>query len=194
MARSQRMKNRLTIALAQLNPTVGDVEGNLALVRNARKKAPGADLIVCPELVLIGYPPEDLVLRPAVVDAIRKGIEELAPETVDGPAVVVTAPWRDEGGLRNAALLLDGGRIAAIRYKHELPNYGVFDEKRVFEPGPPPDVVEFRGVRLGIPICEDIWFPAVVRRLADQGAELMLVPNGSPFEHGKIDRRVELSA
>jgi len=188
------MTNSLSIALAQLNPTVGDIAGNLDLVRESRRKAAHADLIVCPELVLIGYPPEDLVLRPAVIDAIRAGVEALAPETSSGPAIVVTAPWRDGAKLHNAALLLDGGRIAAIRYKHELPNYGVFDEKRVFEPGPPPDVVEFRGVRLGIPICEDIWFPAVVRRLADQGAELMVVPNGSPFERGKIDRRVELSA
>jgi NAD+ synthase len=188
------MTTRLSIALAQLNPTVGDVAGNAAAIRSARAAAGAADLVVCSELALIGYPPEDLVLRPAVVDAVRNAIDELATETTTGPATIVTAPWREGDTLHNAAILLDGGRVAAVRFKHELPNYGVFDEKRVFTPGPLPDVITFRGVRIGVPICEDIWYPPVVRHLASQGAELLLVPNGSPFERGKIDRRLELAA
>src|SRR5262245_43968643 len=188
------MTNSLSIALAQLNPTVGDIAGNLDLVRESRRKAAHADLIVCPELVLIGYPPEDLVLRPAVIDAIRAGVEALAPETSSGPAIVVTAPWRDGAKLHNAALLLDEGRIAAIRYKHELPNYGVFDEKRVFAPGPLPEPIDFRGVRLGVMICEDMWYPTVGAHLASRNADLLLVPNGSPFERTKLDQRISLAA
>ena len=187
------MTDALTIAIAQLNPTVGDVAGNLAMIREARSQSPDCDLLVCAELALIGYPPEDLVLRPAVIDATRQAIDDLAADTRTGPAILATTPWRDGEVVHNAAVLLDGGRIAAVRYKHELPNYGVFDEKRVFAPGPLPDPVEFRGVRLGLPICEDIWFPQVVRHLAAKGAELLIVPNGSPFERGKIDRRIALA-
>src|SRR5262249_45019743 len=154
---------------------------------------PDADLLVCAELALIGYPPEDLVLRPAVVAAVRSAVAALAAETRSGPAMLVTGPWPDNGAVHNSAILLDGGEIAAVRHKHELPNYGVFDEKRVVAAGPLPDVVPFRGVNLAIPICEDIWFPAVTRHLADRGAEIFLVPNGSPYERGKIDRRVALA-
>jgi NAD+ synthase len=186
------MADTLAIALAQLNPTVGDIRGNLARIREARAASPAADLVVCSELALIGYPPEDLVMRPAVLQATRDAVEELAAETATGPAVFVTTPGQEGGMVHNAAVLVAGGRIAAVRYKHELPNYGVFDEKRVFEAGPLPDLVEFKGVRLGIPICEDVWFPFVTRHLASQGAQLFLVPNGSPFERGKVDRRVAL--
>jgi NAD+ synthase len=187
------MTDVLTIALAQLNPTVGDIEGNLARIRGARNAAGACDLLVCAELALIGYPPEDLVMRPAVVQATRQAVHELAAETRTGPAILVTTPWRDGDAVYNAAVLLDQGQIAAVRYKCELPNYGVFDEKRVFAAGPLPDVVEFRGVRLGIPICEDIWYPTVVAHLAKQGAEMLIVPNGSPFEREKAGRRIALS-
>jgi NAD+ synthase len=188
------MSATLTIAVGQLNPTVGDIQGNLAKIREARSAA-GAhtDLVVCSELALIGYPPEDLVLRPAVIAATRRAVHDLAAETTSGPAVLATTPWEDGGHLYNAAVLLDGGRIAAVRYKYELPNYGVFDEKRVFEAGPLPDPVDFRGVRLGVMICEDMWYAAVPRHLTDNGAQLMIVPNGSPFERDKLDRRVELA-
>ena len=158
------MTDTFVIALAQLNPTVGDIQGNLARIRDARAAAGRCDLLVCAELALIGYPPEDLVMRPAVVEATRRAIDELAVDTQTGPAMLVTTPWRDGDAVYNAAVLLDGGRIAAVRYKHELPNYGVFDEKRVFAAGPLPDAVDFRGVRLGIPICEDIWYPAEIGR------------------------------
>jgi NAD+ synthase len=187
------MIDRLVIGLAQLNPTVGDIQSNLARIRASRMACGDCDLVVCSELALIGYPPEDLVMRPAVLDATRHAVNELAGDTRTGPALLVTLPWLDDGAVHNAAVLLDGGAVAAVRYKHELPNYGVFDEKRVFAAGPLPDVVNFRGVRIGVPICEDIWLPAVAGHLVAQGAELLLVPNGSPFERGKVDRRISLA-
>ncbi len=185
----------LSIAFAQLNPTVGDVAGNLARVRGARDRAAelGADLVVCSELVLVGYPPEDLVLRPALVEAAASALRELEGDTQSGsPALLVTLPWRADGCLYNAAALVADGR-SELRFKHELPNYGVFDEKRLFKPGPLPAPVSFRGVRLGIPICEDIWFPAVTAHLARAGAEMLLVPNGSPFEVEKFEERIDLA-
>jgi NAD+ synthase len=186
------MTDTLTLGLAQINPTVGDVAGNLDKIRRARAQC-ACDLLVCSELALIGYPPEDLVLRPAVIETARRAIDELAAETVTGPAVLATTPWREEGVVRNAALLLADGRITAIRYKHDLPNYGVFDEKRVFSAGPLPEPIEFRGVSLGVMICEDMWYPTVARQLADKGAALLIVPNGSPFERTKLHQRIALA-
>jgi NAD+ synthase len=188
------MADRLTLALAQLNPTVGDVAGNLEKIRAARAASgPACDVLVCSELALIGYPPEDLVLRPAVIAATRRAIETLAADTASGPAVLATTPWEEGGAIYNAAVLLSGGGIAAIRYKHDLPNYGVFDEKRVFAAGPLPEPIDFRGVRLGVMICEDMWYPEVAGHLAKQGAELLIVPNGSPFERSKLNQRVQLA-
>ncbi|MBT7756716.1 MAG: NAD+ synthase [Rhodospirillaceae bacterium] len=187
------MTDILKIAMAQINPTVGDIAGNADLVRAARGEAAeqGADLVVFGELVLCGYPPEDLVLKGAFQDAVAATMQDLAAETADGgPALLVTAPWRGEDQLYNAVLLLDGGEIAAVRYKHDLPNFGVFDEKRVFAAGPLPGPINFRGVRLGVPICEDIWTPDVCECLVETGAELLIVPNGSPFEDGKFDVRM----
>lgn len=187
------MTDRLRIALAQINPVVGDVPGNADKVRAARAEAAaqGADLVVYGELVLAGYPPEDLVLKPAFQDACRAAAEALARETADGgPAILLTAPWVTEGKLYNAVLLADAGEIQAIRFKVDLPNYGVFDEKRVFAPGPMPGPVNFRDVRIGVPICEDIWSESVVECLEESGAELLLVPNGSPFEVDKPDVRL----
>ncbi|MCW5731807.1 MAG: NAD+ synthase [Alphaproteobacteria bacterium] len=190
------MTDHLAIALAQANPTVGDIPGNLAMIRRCRAEAAaaGADLVLFGELVVCGYPPEDLVLKPRLQEDCRRAVEALAADTADGgPAMIVGAPWSDQGRLYNAALLLDGGKIAAARYKHDLPNYGVFDEKRVFAPGPLPGPVVFRGVRLGLMVCEDMWFPDAAECLAETGAELLLVPNGSPFEDGKTDARVNLA-
>jgi NAD+ synthase len=189
------MTDKLEIAIAQIDPTVGDVAGNLDRIRQARAKAGalGADLVVFPELVLSGYPPEDLVLKPAFQQSCREAIEALAAETADGgPAMIVGSPWRAEGLLYNAALLLDGGKLVTARYKVDLPNYGVFDEKRLFTPGPLPGPINFRGIRIGVPICEDIWSPTVVECLEETGAELILVPNGSPFETDKLDQRLQL--
>jgi len=184
----------IAIAIAQVNPTVGNVTGNLAIIRHARDAAAsaGADLVVFPELVLVGYPPEDLVLRPAIVEAAANALEELTRESVSGPALLVTLPWREGGCLHNAvALVADGQRI--LRFKYELPNYGVFDEKRVFSSGPLGHPVTFRGIRIGLPICEDVWFPTVAEHLARLGAEILLVPNGSPFEVGKLHQRLSLA-
>ena len=188
--------NRLAITLAQLNPIVGDVSGNAEKVRAARKRAAadGADLIIFPEMFIAGYPPEDLVLKPAFQAACRAEIEKLARETSDGgPAMILGTPWVEEGKLHNAVTLLDGGSIAALRFKVDLPNYGVFDEKRVFAPGPMPGPVNFRGVRLGVPICEDIWREDVVECLAETGAEILLVANGSPYWGDKDEIRLNIA-
>ena len=188
------MTDRLTIALAQLNASVGDLAGNADAILAARAKVPGADLIVTPELSIVGYPPEDLVLKPALVAAARAQVERLAEITADGgPALLVGAPWAEDGKLFNAMLLLDGGRIAGITRKHDLPNYGTFDEKRLFAAGPLPGPMVLRGVRIGVPICEDMWTQDVCECLAETGAELIIVPNGSPFELGKDDRRLNLA-
>ncbi len=185
----------LAIALAQLNPTVGDIQGNAALVRRARGNAAalGADLVVFSELVLVGYPPEDLVLRPALVQAAAAVLRQLEHESADGgPGLVVTLPWAADGVVYNAAALVADGRTT-LRFKHELPNYGVFDEKRLFAPGPLPDPVVFRDVRLGLPVCEDVWTPSCATHLARAGAELLLVPNGSPFDVDKFHQRLDLA-
>ena len=186
----------LRIAVAQLNPTVGDIAGNLLLAREARADARrhGADLVLFPELFIAGYPPEDLVLKPAFVDACERAMRELAAETDDGgPGVVIGLPLRRETGLHNSVVLLDGGAVKAERHKVDLPNYGEFDEKRVFQPGPMPGPVNFRGVRLGLPVCEDIWGElGVCETLAESGAEILLVSNGSPYYRGKVDVRQQV--
>ncbi|OSZ72011.1 NAD+ synthase [Sphingomonas sp. IBVSS1] len=188
------MTNRLTIALAQLNARVGGLVANADAILRARDAAAGADLLVTPELSIVGYPPEDLVLKPALVAAARAQVERLAAATADGgPALLVGAPWAEGDALYNAMLLLDGGRIAGITRKHDLPNYGTFDEKRLFSAGPLPGPLAFRGVRIGVPVCEDMWWPDVCECLAETGAELLIVPNGSPYEVGKDDRRLSLA-
>src|SRR5215212_9300351 len=191
-----RPADSLKIALAQLNPTVGDVTGNTEKVRRARDQAAklNADLVAFPELFIAGYPPEDLVLKPAFQAACRAAMESLARETSDdGPAMILGTPWVDGGKLHNAVALLDGGVIAGLRFKVDLPNYGVFDEKRVFMPGPMPGPVNFRGVRLGIPICEDIWREDVVECLAETGTEIIMVPNGSPYWGDKDEIRLNIA-
>ena len=188
------MSDSLSLAFAQINPVVGDIAGNVARIRAARALAAGqgAQLVVFPELVVSGYPPEDLVLKAAFLDAVEQAVEELAADTADGgPALLVGAPWRVAGKLHNAALILDHGRVAASRLKHHLPNYGVFDEARVFAPGPVPGPVQFRGVRLGVLVCEDMWYSDVAETLAECGAEILVVPNGSPFEMDKVGVRLE---
>ncbi|MCI4677588.1 NAD+ synthase [Rhodoblastus acidophilus] len=185
----------LVLALAQINCVVGAIDLNLEKARAAREKAKnfGADLVMFSELFLAGYPPEDLVLKQAFQDACRAALEELARDTADGgPAVLMGLPWMQDGFCHNAYALLDGGRIAAVRFKVDLPNYGVFDEKRVFAPGPAPGPVAFRGVRLGLPICEDIWGPDVVESLSETGAEIVLSPNGSPYWRGKDSERLAI--
>ncbi len=191
------MTDRFRIALAQLNPVMGDIHGNLTKARAARAEAAKvkSDLILFSELFIVGYPPEDLVLKPALQSDAREAIERLAVDTADGgPAVLIGAPWTENDKLYNAFLYLDGGKIAGRTLKYDLPNYGVFDEKRVFAAGPLPGPFNIRGVRVGVPICEDIWTSEVTECLAETGAEILAVPNGSPFEAGKEDVRLNLIA
>jgi len=190
------MTDQLTIALAQLNPTVGNIKGNQELIRAARKRAAeqGADLLVASELVIPGYPPEDLVIRPSFQEACMGAVEELAKETVDGgPGLLIGSIWVEKDKVYNAAILLDGGTIISVRFKHELPNYGVFDEKRVFEAGPLPGPMNFRNVRLGVMICEDMWGSEVAECLEESGAEILVVLNGSPYALDKWDQRLNLA-
>src|ERR1700676_5232018 len=192
---TDRPADRLAIAVAQLNPIVGDVAGNLERARAARAVAAkdNADIIAFSELFIAGYPPEDLVLKPAFQAACRAAVETLARETADGgPAILIGTPWLEGGKLYNAVVLAEAGRITALRFKVDLPNYGVFDEKRVFVPGPMPGPVNFRGVRLGVPICEDIWGPEPVECITETGGEILLVPNGSPYRRGVIDQRLNV--
>ena len=186
------MTNRLNISMAQLNQRVGDLAGNAAKMLEWRAKAADADLIVFPEQQLIGYPAEDLVLKPAFAARAAVELAKLAEATADGgPAMLVGSIFLDDGALYNGIALLDGGQIAAVRYKHELPNYGTFDEKRIFASGPLPEPMLFKGVRIGVPICEDGWLAPVSLHLKERGAELLISTNGSPYEIDKDDRRLE---
>jgi NAD+ synthase len=190
-----RPTDRLVIALAQLNPVVGDVTLNAHKAARTLAEAggAGADLVMFPELYIGGYPPEDLVLKPGYQAACRTAVEALARGTADGPAVLMGSPWVEDGRLYNAYLLLHAGRIEALRYKVDLPNYGVFDEKRVFAAGPMPGPIVFKGVRIGIPICEDIWGGDVVECVGETGGEILLVPNGSPYWRDKTNVRLNIA-
>src|SRR5262245_32647709 len=191
-----RPTDRLAIAVAQINSTVGDIVGNAEKARKARAEAARdrAGPFAFPALFLSRNPAEDLMLKPALQAACRVKVEELARETADGgPAMLIGTPWLEDGKLYNAYCVLDRGAIAAVRFKVDLPNYGVFDEKRVFVAGPNPGPVSFRGVRLGLPICEDIWGPEVVECLAETGAELLIVPNGSPYWRDKDEVRLNIA-
>ncbi|MBV1693747.1 MAG: NAD+ synthase [Hyphomicrobiales bacterium] len=191
------MTRKIEIALAQLDPVLGDLDGNVARMRVARAEAGrrGADLVVFSELFVTGYPPEDLVRKPAFAAAARAASETFAAETADGgPGVLFGTVWPEDGKVYNAAVIADAGRILGVRFKVDLPNYGVFDEKRVFDPGPLPGPVLFRGVRVGVPICEDIWQEEVCECLQESGAEILISPNGSPFDWPKPDKRTNVAA
>jgi NAD+ synthase len=186
------MTDSLKIAICQLNQRVGDLKGNADAMLEWRARAGDVDLVLFPEQQLIGYPAEDLVLKPVFAAAAAKELERLTAATADGgPAMLVGSILREGNALYNIVALLDGGKVVAVRKKHELPNYGTFDEKRIFTSGPLPEPVEFRGVKLGLPICEDGWLPKVSKHLAEQGAEILISVNGSPYEIDKDDRRLE---
>lgn len=180
---------------AQINPTVGAVAANATLVADVwSRHRNDADLIVYPELVLSGYPPEDLVLKPAFMDDIEKEVKKLCALTKSGGAgMALSTPWRIGSALYSAILLIDTGEITHVVAKHHLPNYSVFDELRVFKPGPLPEPVEFRGMRLGLLTCEDMWFSDVTGELKSRGAAALIIPNGSPFEERKTHVRIELA-
>lgn len=188
------MKDKLNIVMAQTNPVVGGLEANAAKIRWARHEARDADLIVFPELVISGYPPEDMVLRQGYAEACRAFVEKLARETNTGPAIIVGSPWPDPYKSKpyNATVLCAEGQIQAVALKRELPGYGVFDEPRTFLAAP--DIsspVDFRGVQLGLMTCEDMWFPTTATLLARAGAELFIVPHGSPFRRKAHHERLE---
>jgi NAD+ synthase len=186
---------KLRIALAQLNPTVGDLAGNVAKARRAHADAErqGAHLVVFPELFITGYPPEDLVKKPAFAAAARRATEDLARSIEGGPALLVGTVWPEDGKVYNAVALIEAGKVSAVRFKVDLPNYGVFDEKRVFDAGPLPGPINLGGVKIGVPICEDIWASEVVECLEECGAEIIVSPNGSPFDWPKPDLRLNVA-
>lgn len=190
------MRAELAIALCQIAPIVGDIKGNIERIHRAYGIArdQGADLAVFCELVVSGYPPEDLVQKPSFQRACREAVTRLAAETAAGPAMIISAPWRETDGLFNAAFLLKDGEIAARRNKIRLPNYGVFDEPRRFTPGTDVEVTELNGVKLGLLTCEDLWVPGTGEKLAEQGAQILIAPHGSPFRKTAAEEREAAAA
>jgi NAD+ synthase len=191
------MTRSLIVACIQANPTVGAVSANEALAAKwlAQANAAGADIALFTELFLIGYPPEDLALKPAAVAACRAALDRLAALTKGGCAALIGLPWANpvKGlGPHNAFALIADGRVQDVTFKVDLPNYGVFDEKRVFTPGPGPKTFSFKGITLGVPVCEDIWGPIPCQALRDQGAEILLVPNGSPYRQTAEGERTKV--
>jgi NAD+ synthase len=188
------MTDRLKIALAQMNQRVGDLDGNARAMLEMRARAKDADLLVCPELQLVGYPPEDLVLKPEFVRRVHECTDDLVAATIEpGPALLNGTITNIGGQNFNTMLLADGGKVVGRTFKHELPNYGTFDEKRIFTPGPLPEPIVWRGIKLGVPVCEDMWLEPVCAHLAELGAELFIVPHGSPYELDKNQTRERLA-
>ena len=185
--------DNFTIALAQINTMVGDVAANADRVIEQARRARDeldADLVVFPELTLTGYPPEDLLFRKSLIEWCERELFRIVQQ-VKGIDVIVGLPWRDRKGLHNAAFLLRDGEIAARYYKRHLPNYAVFDEKRYFVPGDETCVVECKGRRIGLTICEDIWHAGPAAAVRDAGAELIININASPFHRDKHAERLE---
>jgi len=184
----------LNITLAQLNPTLGYIDGNAAQIIKTWKENNASDLIVFPELFICGYPPEDLVLNPALLKSIERKIDAICAETVSfSAAALISTPWVIDGNLYNAALLIENGAIKHVFTKHLLPNYSVFDEKRVFTSGELPEAINFRGHKLGIMICEDLWDARVSKHLKNQGAELLIAINASPYNYDQYNNRINIS-
>ena len=188
------MTTRLICAVAQLNPMLGAIDENMQKLTKARQEAAAqqADIMLTPEMVLTGYQLDDLVLVEGFLEKVEKAVETLAALTADGgPAIILGAPRRHDGKIYNSVYVLDAGVVVAVRDKIRLPIGHVFDDPRNFAHGPMPDPVVLRGVSLGLPICEDLWHQDVVHHIASKGAEIILSPNGSPFEIGKTDLRIQ---
>lgn len=188
------MGDTFKMMLAQLNPVVGDIAGNVARARAAWEsgKAAGADMVALTEMFVTGYQTQDLILKPAFVKAAIAAVERLAGECADGPALGIGGPVLAGLKLYNGYYVLEGGRVHARVLKHHLPNDAVFDEKRVFASADVHGPYVVNGVRIGTPICEDAWHPDVAETLAETGAEILLIPNGSPYHRGKPNLRLNL--
>lgn len=183
----------LHITLAQINPIVGNIEYNLNKIRKIRDESPAStNLIVFPELALCGYPPEDLVLKPFFIAHVQEAVEQLTKES-DGKYIALSVPQKVQGGIQSALHILGDGKIIGTIYKHDLPNYGVFDEARIFTPGPLATPITVHGHKLGFIICEDTWTPAVADHLKKQGAEMLISINASPYEITKHDQRMKIA-
>lgn len=185
------MAKPLTFTLAQINPTVGDLDGNAGKILDVWKSSDD-DLVIFPELVVCGYPPEDLILKPNFINAVKDKVESLCEDSKTyQAAALIACPWEIDGKVHNVVHVIHQGKITHTQSKHHLPNYGVFDEERVFSAGPLPQPIDFKGHKIGLMICEDMWYPNVARHLKENGAELLIVPNGSPFETTKDDTRID---
>ena len=185
------MADQFRITLAQVNPTVGDISGNVDMARQIWVEArdAGSDLVAFPEMFVTGYNAQDLVMKPAFHLAAMQAVRDLASECADGPAVAIGTPWVEAGQLFNAYVILAGGQVRTVVEKHHLPNETVFDEVRIFQSGDVSGPYAVGPVRIGSPICEDSWHSDVAETLAETGAEVLLVPNGSPYYRGKMDVR-----
>ena len=190
------MKNNIKIALAQLNPIVGDVKGNInKLIKIRNDLNNSTEIIVVPELYVTGYPIDDLVLRNDFLELVQNEINNLAKLTSDGKAaIIIGAPRKENKTIRNSVYVLDNGKVLSFRDKYNLPNTGVFDEQRIFSPGTLSGPIKVRDVLIGLPICEDIWNETVIECLCETGAEIILSINASPFTTKKTDQRISVAA
>ncbi len=189
------MTERLRIAVAQLNPIVGDLGGNAAKALDAAKRgaASNADLVVLPEMFLTGYQIQDLVDKPAFARDCFAHIERLAKDVPQDLTVCIGGPLIEDDLIYNAYFALEGGAVRAIFRKHKLPNHNVFDEKRLYEPGPVNGPIGIGAARVAFPICEDIWHSDVAEGMEESGAEIFIVPNGSPYARDKHDVRLNVT-
>ena len=190
------MDKKLKIALAQLNPLVGDVTGNIDKLINIRSNLKdNVDILVAPELYVSGYPIDDLVLREDFLNLVEKEINKLAENTRDKKsAIIVGAPRKHGNSIKNSVFVIENGKIISIKDKYELPNTGVFDEQRIFKQGSLENCVDIKGVKFGLPICEDIWEKTVLEKLSKSGAEIIIAINASPFTVSKNEERENVAS